>query len=488
MAEPGAAYPVTPSGVARADTTSPSFPSSPSSPSSWSPESLQEWDLAHVWHPFTPHSVYPHEQPLMVVRGEGHYLITVDGSRYLDGVGSLWCNLFGHRRPEIDAAIRDQLARIAHSTFLGNASAPAVALAKRLVDLAPKGLTRVFFSDDGSTAAEVALKLALQFWQQHQGGRESRRTRFLTFTNAYHGDTVGSVSLGGIDLFHERYRPLLFSTIQAPAPHGYRCPLGPDCEGGCIAACLGELERLVEHHGADLAAIVLEPGVQGAAGMVTQPEGFVRRVRELADRAGTLLVLDEVAVGFGRSGRMFACEHEGVAPDLLCLGKGLTGGYLPMAATLTTERIFQAFLGPPEEGRTFFHGHTYTGNALAAAAAHATLDIFERDNILASLPEKIAYLAQSLATLRDLPAVGDVRQYGLAAGIELVADRATRKSFPPGQRRGMRVCLAARTHGVFLRPLGDVIVLMPPLSITPAEIDTLVSAIRYGIGVEAGAA
>lgn len=424
----------------------------------------------------------------MVVRGEGHYLITADGKRYLDGVGSLWCNLFGHRRPEIDAAIRDQLGRIAHSTFLGNASAPAVALAKRLVDLAPRGLTRVFFSDDGSTATEVALKLALQFWQQQEGGREKRRTRFLTFTSAYHGDTVGSVSLGGIDLFHERYRPLLFSTIQAPAPHSYRCPLGPDCEGGCAAACVRELERLVEQHGPDLAAIVLEPGVQGAAGMATQPDGFVRRVRELADRAGTLLILDEVAVGFGRSGRMFASEREGVAPDLLCLGKGMTGGYLPMAATLATERIFEAFLGPPEAGLTFFHGHTYTGNALAAAAAHATLDIFERESILAQLPEKISYLEQQLDTLRDLPAVGDVRQYGLAAGIELVADRATRTPFPPGERRGMRVCLAARDHGVFLRPLGDVIVLMPPLTITHAEIDMLVEAIRLGIAVETGVA
>lgn len=452
-----------------------------SSPSTWNAKQLREWDLTHVWHPFTPHSVYPHEEPLMVVRGEGHYLITADGKRYLDGVGSLWCNLFGHRRPEIDAAIQDQLGRIAHATFLGNASAPAVALAKRLVDVAPAGLTRVFFSDDGSTAAEVALKLALQYWQQCGDARQTARTRFLTFTNAYHGDTVGSVSLGGIELFHERYRPLLFSTVQAPAPNGYRCPLGADCADGCVSACIRRLEELVERSGPELAAIVLEPGIQGAAGMITQPEGFVRRVRELAQRAGTLLILDEVAVGFGRSGCMFASEREGVAPDLLCLGKGLTGGYLPMAATLTTERIFEAFLGPPAEGRTFFHGHTYTGNALAAAAAHATLDIFERERILESLPGKIGYLAAQLETLRDLTAVGDVRQYGLAAGIELVRDRATKASFPLGERRGMRVCLEARREGVFLRPLGDVIVLMPPLTITTAEIDLLVSAIRRGI-------
>ncbi len=454
-----------PSGVAAAR---------PAVPSSWTAAALREWDLAHIWHPFTPHSVYPNEAPLMVVSGEGHYLIDAEGKRYLDGVGSLWCNLFGHRRPEIDAAIMDQLGRIAHATFLGHASAPAVALAKRLIDLAPEGLTRVFFSDDGSTAVEVALKLSLQYWQQVNGGRERQRTRFLTFSNAYHGDTVGSVSLGGIDLFHERYRPLLFDTVRAPVPGTYRsAPDGADA----VAA----LERLVEHHGAELAAIVLEPGVQGAAGMAVQPEGFVRRVRELADHAGALLILDEVAVGFGRSGRMFACEREGVAPDLLCLGKGLTGGYLPMAATLATESIFEAFLGPPAEGRTFFHGHTYTGNALAAAAAHATLDIFERQGILRTLPEKIEYLAHALDTLRDLPAVGEIRQYGLAAGIELVAERSTKTSFAAAQRRGMQVCIAARELGVFLRPLGDVIVIMPPLTLTTTELDTLVRAIRHGI-------
>jgi len=441
---------------------------------------LVAWDDAHVWHPFTPHSVYRSEDPLMVVAGEGHYLVDADGSRYLDGVASLWCNLFGHRRPEIDAAIRAQLDRIAHSTFLGNASAPAVALARRLAGLAPTGLTRVFFSDDGSTAVEVAAKMAYQYWQQADGGSRRDRTAFLTLCNAYHGDTIGSVSLGGIELFHQRYRPLLFPTIQAPSPYTYRPAAGHTAES-YGEWCIAELERLVRANADRLAAVVLEPGVQGAAGMIVQPDGFVRRAREVTRETGTLLILDEVATGFGRSGRMFAAEREGVAPDFLCLAKGLTGGYLPMAATVTTERVFDAFLGPPADGRTFYHGHTYTGNQLAAAAAHATLDIFEHDRILDRLPATIERLRVALATLAGLAWVGEIRQYGLAAGIELVADRATRDPFPAAERRGMRVCGAARRRGVFLRPLGDVIVVMPPLTITDEEIELVVEALRAAI-------
>jgi adenosylmethionine-8-amino-7-oxononanoate aminotransferase len=443
------------------------------------PEPLEAWDDAHLWHPFTPHSVYREEDPLLVAAGEGHYLIDTRGRRYLDGVASLWCNLFGHRRPEIDEAIRDQLGRIAHSTLLGHSAVPAVRLARRLAALAPPGLSRVFFSDDGATAVEVALKLALQFWQQHDGGRQRRRL-FVALGDAYHGDTVGAVSLGGIGLFHERYRPLLFETLRSPAPYCYRCPLALD-RATCGLACLEALERMVRAHGEEVAAIVLEGGVLGAAGMVVMPEGFLRRARAVADEVGALLIIDEVATGFGRGGTLFASEREGIAPDLLCLAKGLTGGYLPMAATLATERIFEAFLGPPAEGRTFFHGHTYTGNALAAAAALATLDIFERERIVEGLPDRIARLSAELERLRPLAAVGDIRQFGLAAGIELVADRASRTPYPAAERRGMRVCRAARDRGVFLRPLGDTIVLMPPLSITEPELTLLVDAVDHGI-------
>jgi adenosylmethionine-8-amino-7-oxononanoate aminotransferase len=447
------------------------------------PEELRAFDDAHLWHPFTPHSVYRAEDPLLVESGEGNWLIDVDGNRYLDGVASLWCNAFGHRRPEIDAAIRDQLGKIAHATLLGHAHVPAVKLAKRLAGIAPEGLTRVFFSDDGSTAVEVSLKIAWQFFRQADGGREARRTKFLALGGAYHGDTVGAVSVGGIDTFHERFRGLLFPVLRAPGPYCYRCPLGLE-RATCGIACLAEVEKTIAREGPELAAVVLEAGFLGAAGIIPHPEGFLRGVARATRAAGALLVLDEVAAGMGRSGAMFACGREGVAPDLLCLGKGITGGYLPLAATLATERVFAAFLGPPSEGRTFFHGHTYTGNPLAAAAALAALDLFERE--LPGLPAKAAYLGAAVRRLADLPAAGDVRHYGLAAGIELVADRGTKRSFPPGERRGMRVCLRAREKGVFLRPLGDVIVLMPPLSITPGEIDLLVAAVSHGIRTECG--
>ena len=448
-------------------------------------EELIAWDDASVWHPFTPQSSYRSDDPLLVVAGEGHYVIDANGSRYLDAVSSLWCNLFGHRRPEIDQAIREQLDRIAHSTFLGNASAPAVQLARRLVKLAPAGLERVFFSDNGSTAVEVALKMAYQYWQQADGGRGRERTAFLTLDHAYHGDTVGAVSLGGIDLFHERYGPLLFPTIKAPSPYGYRCPEG-HTQASYGEWCITELERLVRANAGRLAAVVLEPGVQAAAGMIVQPDGFVRRAREVTREARALLILDEVATGFGRSGRLFASEREGVSPDFLCLAKGLTGGYLPMAATLTTGRVFDAFMGDPSEGRTFFHGHTYTGNQLAAAAALATLGIFEEQRIVERLPGTIAKLGAVLNALRELLAVGEIRQYGLMAGIELVADRDSRRRYPAQERRGMRVCRAARQYGVFLRPLGDVIVVVPPLTITDAELDHIGTALTAAIGEVCG--
>lgn len=419
----------------------------------------------------------------MVVAADGHWLIDADGRRYLDGVASLWCNAFGHRQPHIDAAIRDQLERFAHATFLGNATAPAVELAARLVEVAPRGLTRVFFSDNGSTATEVAMKIAFQYWQQTGEPDDRRRTRFVTLGNAYHGDTIGAVSLGGIDLFHEMYRPLLFETIRIPSPYCYRCPLDKD-RATCGTACLAEAERIIDAHAGEIAAVMIEPGVQGAAGMITQPAGFARGVREAARRAGAFFIADEVAVGCGRSGRRFASEVEDLDPDFLCLAKGLTGGYLPMAATLTTERVFEGFLGRPDEGRTFYHGHTYTGNALAAAAAHAALDLLP--TALDAMPRRLAQFATRANDLRNLRHVGDVRHYGLALGAELVADRSSREPFPPDQRIGMRVCTAAKRRGVFLRPLGDTVVVMPPLTITEAELDllfdTLSAAIEETVG------
>lgn len=448
-----------------------------------SPEALRALDERHVWHPFTPQAVYAEDHPLMVVAAEGHWLIDADGRRYLDGVASLWCNAFGHRHPRIDAAITAQLGRVAHATFLGNASAPAVELAGRLVGVAPAGLTRVFFSDNGSTATEVAMKMAFQYWQQAADPASRRRTRFVTLGNAYHGDTIGAVSLGGIDLFHRTYAPLLFPTIQIPSPYCYRCPLGKE-RTTCGVACADAAERIIAEHADELAAVMIEPGVQGAAGMIPQPEGYVRRVREAARRAGAFFIADEVAVGCGRSGRRFASEVEGIAPDFLCLAKGLTGGYLPLAATLTTERVFEGFLGRPEEGRTFYHGHTYTGNALGAAAALAALDLL--DELVDTLPATVARFASRAARLRTLPAVGDVRQYGLALGIELVADREERTPFPAADRVGMRVCTAAKARGLFLRPIGDTVIVMPALTMPPEELELLFDILTAAIGEACG--
>lgn len=439
---------------------------------------LRAIDARSVWHPFTPHSVYAEEHPLMVVAGEGHWLIDVDGSRYLDGVASLWCNVFGHRRREIDQAIIHQLGQIAHSTFLGNASAPAVTLAGRLAGLAPGELSRVFFSDNGSTAVEIATKMAYQYWQQNGTAADQLKTRFVTLGEAYHGDTVGAVSLGGIDLFHKVYSPLLFNTIRIPTPHSYRIPAGISREHWA-EQCLQHSEAIIAAHAGEIAGVVMEPGVQGAAGMIVQPVGYAKRIQQAAHRAGAFFIADEVAVGFGRSGSMFVSQQEGLSPDFLCLAKGLTGGYLPMAATLTTERVFEGFLGAPSEGRTFFHGHTYTGNALAAAAAHATLDLLPE--VLSTLPETVAHFARRAEALDGLAAVGDIRRFGLALGVELVSDRASKTAFPSSRRTGMKVCTAAKKRGVFLRPLDDVVVAMPPLTILPDEIDLLFDVLEESI-------
>ncbi|HEX2232759.1 MAG TPA: adenosylmethionine--8-amino-7-oxononanoate transaminase [Thermoleophilaceae bacterium] len=406
-------------------------------------------DRSHLWHPFTQQRGWEREEPVIVERAEGTNLIDSAGRSYIDGVSSLWCNVHGHRHHYIDCAVRAQLDRVAHSTMLGLSHRPAIELARRLVELAPEGLTRVFYSDSGSTAAEIALKMAFQYWQQ-RGGEDARRTRFLSLRDSYHGDTVGSVSVGGIDLFHSIYRPLLFDSIKA--------------EPGDAA----DMERLLSEHGHEVAAVIMEPLVQGAAGMIVHPEGYLRDVRELCDRHGTLLILDEVATGFGRTGRMFACQHEDVAPDLLCLAKGLTGGYLPLAATLTSERIYEGFLGEHEEFRTFFHGHTYTGNPLACAAALATLDLFEQERTLERLQPKIELLGDLLEPVAAHPAVAEVRRRGFMTGIELAG-------YPVEQRMGHRVTLEARRRGAIIRPLGDVVVLMPPLAISQNDLRRLVS-------------
>jgi adenosylmethionine-8-amino-7-oxononanoate aminotransferase len=423
-------------------------------------------DRAHLWHPFTQQRGWAEEDPVIVERAEGTDLIDVHGRRYIDGVSSLWCNVHGHAHPRIDAAVRAQLDSVSHSTMLGLSHRPAIELARRLVEIAPPGLTRVFYSDSGSAATEIALKMAFQYWRQ----RGEQRDRFVALGMAYHGDTVGSVSVGGIALFHSMYGPLLFDTLKA--------------EPGDLAA----MEALLRDHAGQVAAVIMEPLVQGAAGMLVHPEGYLRGVRELCDRYGVLLILDEVATGFGRTGRMFACDHEHVAPDLMCVAKGITGGYLPLAATLATERIYEGFLGEFEEFRTFFHGHTYTGNPLACAAALASLDVFREERTLETLQPKIDLLRSLLQPLAAHPAVREVRRVGFMVGIEL-------EEQPLTARMGHRVTLEARRRGAIIRPLGDVVILMPPLAISADDLTRLVSittaaidaATSTGLDLEAAA-
>jgi adenosylmethionine---8-amino-7-oxononanoate aminotransferase len=442
-------------------------------------------DKQYIWHPFTQMRDWVQDEPLIIERAEGNTLIDVDGHRYLDGVSSLWVTVHGHRRAEIDQAIRDQLERVAHSTLLGLANVPAIELAERLIQVAPSGLGKVFYSDNGSTAVEVAIKIAYQYWT-HRGRPEKRR--FVALAEAYHGDTLGSVSVGGIDLFHQIFQHLIFDAYRVPTPYWYRSEETPDpvsCRDHCLAALADTLDR----HGDEIAAFVLEPLVQGAAGMIVHPHGYLAEAARLCRAHDVLIICDEVATGFGRTGTLFACTQESVTPDLLCLAKGITGGYLPLAATLTTDSVYQAFLGTHGERKTFFHGHTYTGNPLACAAALASLEIFEREGVLQDLGPKIALFGRLLdERVAPLSHVGQIRQRGLMIGIELVRDRSTKAEYAYESAIGARVCRAARRHGVILRPLGPVVVLMPPLSITAAEIAELVDATRAAIVEETQAA
>ncbi|MEX0939332.1 MAG: adenosylmethionine--8-amino-7-oxononanoate transaminase [Pirellulales bacterium] len=436
-------------------------------------EELLRWDREIVWHAFTQMAGY---EPLIFTGGQGCMLTDLNGRQYLDGVSSLWCNVHGHRHPRIDAAIRRQLDQVAHVTSLGASNPTTIALAKRLTELAPSPLSHVFFSSDGSSAVEVALKMAFQYWQQRQDPRPSK-TKYVALGGAYHGDTLGSVSVGGVERFHEMFRPLLFDVLRLPEPDRRR---GAN-EEAALQICLAEAEQMLAERHDEIAALVIEPLVQCAAGMVMHPRGYLRGMRELTQRYDVLLIADEVAVGMGRTGTLFACQQEQVAPDFLCLGKGLTGGYLPVAATLTTDTVWQAFLGEYAESKTFFHGHTYGGNPLGCAAALATLDVFDEEQTLARMPDKIEQLERRLADMAEHPHVGDVRQRGLIGAVELVKDRRTGEPFPWQEQRGARVCDFARSQGVWIRPLGNVVVMMPPLCISADQIDRLTAAVAGGI-------
>ncbi len=439
-------------------------------------QQLRELDRTAVWHAFSQMEGY---DGLIIETGQGCWLTDIDGRRYLDGASSMWCNIHGHRHPYIDQAIRNQLERISHVTNLGMSHPTTISLAQRLVEITPDGLSHVFFSGDGASAVEVAMKLAFQYWRQCSKP-EPKRTTFLALGNAYHGDTLGTVSVGGVSRFQEMFQPLLFPVLRGPCPDLYRLTIDvPPWKA--TDYYLSQYRELFEKHSDEIVAMIIEPLVQGAAGMVVHPIGFLSGIERLCREFGCLLIADEVAVGMGRTGKMFACEHESVCPDFLCLGKGLTGGYLPMSATVVATGVWQAFLGRFEDARSFLHGHTYGGNPLSASAAHATLDLFQMESTLEKLPAKANLLRSRLEGLRNHPEVGDIRTCGLMAAIELVSDKATKTPHPWREQTAGKICKRMLEKGLWLRPLGNVIPIIPPLSIAESEIDFLLDAVEHGL-------
>ncbi|MDP3048413.1 MAG: adenosylmethionine--8-amino-7-oxononanoate transaminase [Thermodesulfovibrionales bacterium] len=458
---------------------------------------LEDLDKKYLWHPFTQMKDWLKEKPVIISEGRDCFIKDICGRWYLDAVSSIWVNIHGHRKKEIDEAIKEQIDRISHSTLLGLSNVPAIRLAERLIKTVQKlgvrsresgvinselktpnsKLNKVFYSDNGSTSVEVALKMAFQYWlYKGLNGKHS----FLSLENAYHGDTLGAVSVGGIETFHKVFSPLLFKTYNAPSPYCYRCESGltyPDCK----TACLEKMEEILKAHSSEIAAVIIEPLVQAAGGMIVAPHGYLKGVRDLCTRYNVLMIADEVATGFGRTGKMFACEHEGVVPNILCVSKGITGGYLPLAVTITTDEIYNAFSGEFRELKTFFHGHSYTGNPLACAAALACLDIFEKEETLRNLKPKIELFEGWLKEISELSHVGDARNKGLMAGVELVKDKNTKEPYAWEEKMGWKAAYHARDNGVFLRPLGNVIVIMPPLSISIENLKQMLKVIKDAI-------
>jgi adenosylmethionine-8-amino-7-oxononanoate aminotransferase len=437
---------------------------------------IERKDKEYIWHPFTQMQDWVAHPQMVIEAAEGIQLIDDQGNKYYDGVSSLWVNLHGHRHPTIDQAIIDQLGKVAHTTMLGLINVPASQLAEELMAIVPKGLTKLFYSDDGSTAVEIAIKMAYQYWQLKG---KTKKQKFVTLANAYHGDTVGTVSVGGIDLFHRIFSSLLFEVIQAPSPCCYHCKLAAD-PSECGMACIDEVEKILAEGHEEIAAMIVEPLVQAAAGMLAQPAGYLKRLREVTEKYNVLLLVDEVATGFGRTGKMFACDHEAVSPDFMMVAKGITGGYLPLAATFMTEEIYNAFLGD-SAAKTFFHGHSYTGNPLCCAAGLANLKIFRDEKVIEGLGAKVEAARAKLEGFRKLKHVGDIRQWGLMIGIELVENPLDKTPFSREMAVGARVCKKARKHGLMIRPLGSVVVFMPPLISTVREIEHMLTIIYLSI-------
>ncbi len=443
------------------------------------PNNIEKIDKEFVWHPFTQMLDWEKKNNIVIEKGDGIYLYDIHGNKYIDGVSSLWVNIHGHNNKELNDAIKEQIDKISHSTLLGLANVPSSVLAEKLIEITPESLKKVFYSDSGSTSVEIAIKVAFQYFRQ-KGSKYKNKKKFIAATSAYHGDTIGSVSIGGIELFHSIYEPLLFDTLRITYPYCYRCPFNlkyPKCE----LHCAKEAEKIITYYTDQTAAVVIEPMIQGASGMITMPAGYMKKIEKACHDNEVLLIVDEVATGFGRTGKMFACEHEDINPDAMCIAKGITGGYLPMAATLFSQEIYEGFLANFEDNKTFFHGHTYTGNQLAAAAAVKSLELFKKNNIINAIAPKIEHFSKRLEEFNKLDNVGEVRTIGLMAGIELVSDKDTKEPYPQKDKIGYKVILKAREKGVIIRPLGDVIVILPPLVIEKNEIDELLSVVYDSI-------
>ncbi|AMV72269.1 lysine--8-amino-7-oxononanoate aminotransferase [Desulfuromonas sp. DDH964] len=432
-------------------------------------EEVLRLDAAHVWHPCTQQKDHELLPPLPIARGDGVYLVDYDGNRIIDGVSSWWVNLFGHNHPRLNRALTEQTGKIAHHIFAGFTHQPAAELAARLCELAPPGLTKVFFADNGSAAVEVALKMSFQYWQQ-VGVRQ--KTRFVSLTDAYHGETLGALSVGGCDLYRSIYRPILLEGFQVQGPDCFRCPYQKQRES-CNAECIEQMERLLLQEHEQIAGVIIEPLIQGAAGMRVYPPVYLRKLRELCTRCDVHYIADEIAVGFGRTGRLFANEHAGTTPDLLCLSKGITGGYMPLAVTLTSEEIYRAFYDDYATMKAFLHSHSYSGNPLACAIAVEVLRIFEEEQILQLLTPRMNQLQAAAPRFTALAQVGEFRRCGMVAAVELVQDRNGKIPYPWQERRGLAVYREALARGALLRPLGNVVYFMPPLTINADELDSL---------------
>ena len=440
-------------------------------------EELIKKDFENIWHPFTQMKDFETDKPIVIERGKGIYVYDTEGNQYIDAVASWWVNTLGHSNDRLNKALCAQAEKIEHVLFAGFTHKPAIELAEKLLELAPKSLKKVFFSDNGSTAVEVAIKMAYQYWVQIG---HPEKSKFIAIKNSYHGDTLGVVSIGGCDLFHKLYKPLLFDIYQSPSPYCYRCPMGKT-QGQCGFECAYAIEDILKKDADNIAAMVVEPMIQGSGGMIIYPAEYLKIVRELCDKYNVLLIDDEVAMGFGRTGKFVACEHAQIEPDIMCLAKGITAGYMPLAVTLSTQKIYDAFYDDYEKTKTFYHGHSFTANPLACAVAVENIKILEEEKVFEKNQAKIKKLGEKLKKFYTLKNVGDVRQLGMIGAIEIVKDKITKKPFPFEERIEMQIYREALKNGLIMRPMGNTFYFMPPYVITEEEIDKMLDIAHKSI-------